>query len=301
MAGEAFARSASTPIDREVQGALPMLEACFRSAARAMRARLVTRTGKDLPVTVAEVRSASALEVMDGEAAAGNAVWCPFHFGRADLSGFMVMEGRLLSRLVGRLFGDGDVVLGTAESDRALSEVELSVGGRLCRELFDSLERYWPPPHPPRFFAGELSMARHGISDIPATTPMVVAVIRFGPEDNPLGVMECAVPGALAKGLSGKKQQAASRPEASRVLNFDRLMPVEVDLVVELARIELSLHVLENLQVGGDIPLGQLHEICARVNSSASFFGEAGTTGGMRSFKIGRRVGTASTSAPKDR
>ncbi len=301
MVGEAFARPSSAPVDREVQSALPMIEGCFRSAARAMRARLVTRTGKDLSVAVTEVRGASALELMDGEIASGNAVWCPFNFGRADLSGFAVMECRLLSRIVGRLFGDGEAILGALEVERVLSEVELSIGARLCRELFDSLERYWPPPHPPRFFSGDLSLGRHGIGDLPATTPMVVAEIRFGPELNPLGVMLCALPAALAKGLTGKKPLAGGRPDASRVLNFDRLMPVEVDLVVELARLELSLHVLENLEVGTDLLLGQVNELCARVNNGASFFGEAGTTGGVRSFKIARRVGTLSTLTSKDR
>ncbi len=301
MAGEAFARSSSAPIDREVQSALPMIEGAFRAAARAMRARLVTRTGKDLAVVVSDVRVATALELMDGDIATSTAVWCPFHFGRSDLSGFAVMECRLLSRIVGRLFGDGEAILGATEVERTLSEVELSIGGRLCRELFDSLERNWPPPHPPRFFSGELSMGRQGVADLPATAPMVVAEIRFGPEENPLGILQCAIPGALAKGLSGKKTLSDSRPDASRVLNFDRLMPVEVDLVVELARIELSLQVLENLQVGTDLLLGQVHELSARVNSSVSFYGEAGTAGGVRSFKIARRVGTASTLGTKDR
>lgn len=300
MIGEAFARSAAAPVDRDVQSALPTLENCFRAAVRGIRARLVTRTGRDLPVTLGEIRSTSVREVLEGEVATGLAVWCPFHLGRQDLSGFVVMEARLLSRLVGRLFGDGDLAIG-AEVERAPSEVELSVGSRMCRELFDSLERLWPPPHPPRFFAGETSTSRHGMSELAEGAPLVVIEVRFGPEDNPLGVLQCALPGALVKGAAGKKPAAATRPESTRTLNFDRLMPVEVDMVVELARIELTLRALENLQPGDELPLGAAHEVCARVNEKPSFYGEAGVVSGLRSFKIARRAGLPSTVGAKDR
>lgn len=300
MVGEAFARSASTPIDREVQSALPVLEGCFRAAVRAMRARLVTRTGRDLSVAMVESRLVTVTEVLESEIASANAVWCAFHLGRADLSGFVVMEGRLLSRLVGRLFGDGDVPA-MAEVERALSEVELSVAARMCRELFSSVERFWPGPHPPRFFPGEVTVARQGAAELPPSAAMVAVEVRFGTDDAPLGLLQLVLPGTLAKGLAGKKAPAASRPEASRVLNFDRLMPVSVELVVELARVELTLQSLENLKVGADLNLNSVHEVCARVNDRASFFGEAGSVGGQRSFKIGRRAVADSTSGDNDR
>jgi flagellar motor switch protein FliM len=300
MMGEAFARSAATPVDRDVASALPMLEGCFRSAVRATRARLVTRTGRDIPVVLQEVRSATALEVLSSDLATGHAVWCPFHLGRADLAGFVLLESRLLSRLVGRLFGDGDMPA-SFDVERTPSEVELSVGGRLCRELFASLERFWPPPHPPRFFAGDLSTARHGVSDIPVFAQMVVAEVRFGPEDAPLGFLQCILPGSLVRGMAGKKPPPATRPEASRTLNYDRLMPVEVELVVELARFELPLSALEDLQVGSELPLGGGQDVCGRVNDRVYFFGDAGVAAGVRSFKIARRVGGSSTAPARDR
>jgi len=301
MMGEAFARSASTPVDREVQAALPALENCFRTAVRGVRSRLVTRTGRDLQVQLGEVRASPAREVLEGEVASGQAVWCPFHLGRQDLSGFVVMEARLLCSLVGRLFGEGEGSTGFGSASRPSSEMELSVGARMCRELFDSLERLWPPPHPPRFFAGDTVGGRHGVAEIGETVPMVVIEVRFGPEDNPLGVLLCALPGALVKGMAASRPAAATRPENTRVLNFERLMPVEVDMVVELARVELSLRALENLRVGDDLTLGAAREVCARVNEKASFFGEAGTVAGVRSFKIARRAGPPSTVAGKDR
>lgn len=300
MVGEVLAHTPAAPIDREVQTALPLLDNCFRTAARQARARLVTRTGRDLPVTLEDLRSAPATDVLESDIADG-AVWCPFHLGRADLAGFVLIEARLLSRLVGRLFGsagDGDV---SNAAERCPSEVELSVGARLCREFFTSLERLWPPPHPPRFYPGEVSPSRHGLADIPGSAPMVVAELRFGSAESPTGTLIFALPGALVRGMAARKAPVASRPDASRVLNYERLMPVEVDMVVELARIELSLQFLEGLKAGDDVPLGVVNEVCARVNDRASFFGEAGSSGGVRSFKIGRRAADASTGAANDR
>jgi flagellar motor switch protein FliM len=74
-------------------------------------------------------------------------------------------------------------------------------------------------------------------------------------------------------------------------------MPVEVDVVVEVARIELQLSTLENLQVGDEIPLGSMNEARALINGRPAFAGEPGTKGSMRSFRIVRRLGGAPNSS----
>jgi flagellar motor switch protein FliM len=70
---------------------------------------------------------------------------------------------------------------------------------------------------------------------------------------------------------------------------------------VELARFELSLATLEGLKTGDSVPLGVVRDVCARVNARPSFYGEAGSSGGMRSLKIGRRANGPSTVSAKDR
>jgi hypothetical protein len=58
--------------------------------------------------------------------------------------------------------------------------------------------------------------------------------------------MLVVLPGSLLRGP--RKLAPVARTETARVLNFDRLMPIEVDMVVELARFELSLATLEGLK-----------------------------------------------------
>ena len=94
----------------------------------------------------------------------------------------------------------------------------------------------------------------------------------------------------LAPRTSGWRRSPAPVAPAVRTPRFDRLLPVTVDLPVEIARIELTYTQLEQLQIGDEIPIGTLTEARALANGQLAFIGEPGTTGSTRSFRVTKKI-----------
>jgi len=281
-------RATVVPPDRDLQAALPFVETCFRGVARRIRARLVNRTGIDTPVVAAAIHAQPAGTLIDNPELA-DAMWCPFRLDRADLRGFTVVQGQLLARLIGRLFGEGsDVAL---YQPRPVTEVEITIGSRLCADVYAAVEEYWPVRSMPRLISDPAGASHHVLGDFPAGASMIVCELHFGRADALLGRLIMALPMGILRDVIARRSPPAGKTPPPRTLKFDRLMPVEVDVVVEVARIELQLSTLENLQVGDEIPLGSMSEAKALVNGKPAFVGEPGTKGSMRSFRIARRLG----------
>ena len=281
-------RSSVIPPDRDLQAALPFVETCFRGVARRMRARLVNRSGVDTPVTASNIYAQPAGVILDNPEIA-DAMWCPLRIERGDLRGFAVFQGQLLARLIDRLFGGGSEV--SVYQPRPVTEVEIKIGARLCREVFDDIEEYWPVGSRPRILTedGSAGASHHVLGEFPPTSPMVVCDLTFGRPDQSLGRLLIALPNSVLRDLVQKRAPAPVAP-AVRTPRFDRLLPVTVDLTVEIARIELTYTQLEQLQIGDEIPIGTLTEARALANGQLAFIGEPGTKGSTRSFRITKKI-----------
>lgn len=282
-------RSAVIPPDRDLQAALPFAETCFRGVARRMRARLVNRTGVDTPVSASGVYAQPAGAILDNPELA-DAMWCPFRIERGDLRGFAVVQGQLLARLIDRLFGGGAEV--SPYQPRPVTEVEIKIGARLCREVFEAIEEYWPAGTRPRIHVetAAAGASHHVLGEFPPTAPMVVCDLTYGRTDHTLGRLLVALPNSILRDLSQRRPASTTAPAPARAMKMDRLMPVSVDLTVEIARVSLTYNQLEGLQIGDEIPIGPISEAKALANGEPAFIGEAGTKGSVRSFRVTKKL-----------
>jgi flagellar motor switch protein FliM len=290
-------RSAVVPPDRDLHAALPFVETCFRGVARRIRARLVNRTGVDTIVQASAAYAQPAGTLIDNPELA-DAMWCPFRMDRGELRGFAAVQGQLLARLIGRLFGEGATAELAPYQPRPVTEVEITIGTRLCTDVYAAIEEYWPVRSMPRIVPEPAGGSHHVLGEFPPTAPMIVCDLHFGRPEASLGRLIVALPTGLLRDLVARRSPQPDKKPAPRPVKFDRLMPVEVEVVIQVAKIELNLSTLENLAVGDEIPLGSLSDARAIVNGRPAFSGEPGTKGSMRSFRITRRLIGPANSSP---
>ena len=91
--------------DREAAAALPALEDLFRSVARRVRTRLVNRAGSDVPVRLGVAQVTTVGHILDDSETRAGGIFAVFRFEPLGLPGLVVVQGRLLSRIVGVMLG----------------------------------------------------------------------------------------------------------------------------------------------------------------------------------------------------
>jgi flagellar motor switch/type III secretory pathway protein FliN len=297
----------SAQLARDVQDVAPLLDEAFGLALRRVRALLATRSGIDAAVRVTGISGMDLHAFLETEASLDAVLWCSFEVASGATSGtaapqpattaLVALEGRLLSLLMGRLFGEGDTEP-SAWAARAATAVERSVGGRLCAELMNALAGAWTDGPAPRFVPVAVAPNRRIAANLDPRSAVLVTTIQVG-EDPSLGRLQVALPAALL--IAPPAPVPIEPPLRVRKPQFERLLPVEVDLVVELGRVSLPLGALQALAVGDEIPLGAISEAAGRIGGRTAFIGEPGTSGDLRSFRIVRRVESSSSSAEDDR
>jgi flagellar motor switch protein FliM len=67
-------------------------------------------------------------------------------------------------------------------------------------------------------------------------------------------------------------------------------MPVEVEMVAELARLQLTVDTLRYMSVGDTLEVGSVRSALVSVNGKTVFEGQPGEVDGHRSIQIRRRV-----------
>jgi flagellar motor switch protein FliM len=285
------------PLDRDARLASPVLEEVFNAAARRVRARLATRVGTDVPVRLAGVRNVELSEFLEGSDYSDAALWTTFATDAAGEVALVAVEGRLIARLIGRLLGEGDSD-SSEYVPRPVTEVEMSIGARVCRELIEAVESCWTMSSAPRFRFDQSAPSRRVCSDLDGSQVMTVSTLEVSLAGTLLGTIFVALPMALLRRLVPRGAAApvpAAPASASRPPQFDRVMPVEVDLVVELARVNIPLHQLQALRAGDELFIGTVAEAVARVGDQAIFTGEPGSSGALRSIRITSRTFSLST------
>lgn len=276
--------------DREIVSAIPLVEDCLRQAVRRLRTRMLTRAGSDTPVRLVSTTLMTVAELLEWPEVRNGTAFTGFYVERGNVSGFSVIEGQLLERLTARLFGDFGAP-NEGGISRGATDVELRVATRMSEEFFLAIEEYWPVRPAPRLIPRKSTSNRHGVADTPVASSVVVAVLECGPEDEPFGRLVTALPALLLRGVAGVVELPASaRSTSQRPLDYDRVSGCEVEMVVELARLQSTLGTLSRLQIGDVLSLPMAAGANARVNGRPSFTGEPGACDGVRSFRVTRRV-----------
>ena len=271
---------------REASAALPRVESFFQLVAAQLRARLVNRSAADVPVRVSgvEVRTLGALH-REPEFA-GGCVLGELRLGSGMPTGIVVIQHNLLTRLIAVLLGEGLEESNELSQFRALTPVERRIAGRICEDLVAGIGSCWPGTAKPECCFGGL------VSPAVLTDPMVsgssvyTAMLDFGPAGSALGLMAVAIPVSALSGSETSRTEAAPKRRESSLAS---VMPVELEVVVELTRIKLTVNRLRSLEVGEVVPLGSLRDAVVKVNGMPLFEGQAGVSGGARSVKLVRR------------
>jgi flagellar motor switch protein FliM len=230
-------------------------------------------------------------------AAPDSSLWARF----SDVAGggptLIIVEGQLLAALIGRLFGAED-----GEAPRPIggepTEVERAVGARLCRELIDAIRGCWIGSAPPQLLQGEVAPSARVVEDLDPGDVYLVTELILGAPEEPLGALKVALPMTFMRGVApSRPQKPPPAPPAPKMLRYDRVFPIEVDLVVELTRVTVPLGRLRTLAVGDELSLSSLGDAFGRVGDRKALAGEAGVRDGVRSFRVIRRLSSSNLEA----
>jgi flagellar motor switch protein FliM len=270
----------------------------FGGVARRLRGQLTTRTGVDSPTSVAALTLTTLGALCTGAAYADAALWCASAITGAENPAYIVFERRLLGRLMGRLFGEGELQTSKPRAG-AITEVEQVIGARISRELVEAISGSWSGAKPMLMRPTAVACSRRICADVAPETPYAIVELEISGSDAQ-GRIFVAIPAAVVETLAPPEQPR--KPSlARRVPKFDRVLDVRLELTIELARLEVPVRRLHALKVGDELPLGALAETSAFLSDRRVFFGEPGTSGGLRSFRIKRRLDSPSSPEESDR
>ena len=199
------------------------------------------------------------------------------------------MQHELLTRLIAVLLGEEMSDNDTPAQLRALSPVERRIASRMCADLLAETTACWPESPAPHIQLGTLAASTRPRDASISTVPVYSATFDLGPVDSPLGLLTLGLPLHALSALAEEESDEAP-PPVVRGPDLSRVMPVEVELVVELTSMRLTVNELRALEVGDVVPLGSMRSALVRVNGLPLFEGQAGAANGARSIKITRRV-----------
>jgi flagellar motor switch protein FliM len=275
--------------------AMPAAESFFKTIASRLRARMVTRSATDIPIRTSMVEIRSLGEVFSDPQYLEGGVYGTLWVGSARLPGAILIQQDLLSRLISVLLGQSLEDVNTPAQFRALSPVERRIASRLCTEVLNEAISCWPEQPAPRIQFSGLMGSAQPMDPSMTTVPVYSATLDFGPSDSPLGLLNLALPVHALDSLSAMSHSAAAADVAAPVKkrrSLEAVMPVEVELSVELTQLHLTVNRLRGLAVGDVVDLGAVRDALIKVNGLPLFEGQAGVASGVRSVKIKRRVQT---------
>ena len=276
--------------DREAAAALPALEDLFRSVARRVRTRLVNRAGSDVPVRLGVAQVTTVGHILDDSETRAGGIFAVFRFEPLGLPGLVVVQGRLLSRIVGVMLGENIDDEPPPYRSRQVTEVELRIAKRACEDVMNGLMESWPSQKPIRIAVDSIGTNPRAASGLAQTTPVVAASLDFGRPDDPFGLMIVAIPAQTTRDLRVPKVKALSRSARSGALDLERVRPVSLELVAELAQVQVPISTLDNLKIGSMIDLGPARYVDVKVNGHTTIVAEPGESRGCHSFRVLRKV-----------
>jgi len=249
----------------------------FRKVVPGLRRRLVNRVGSSLRVALGEVGSASIGECLDvrssGPAAVGEFQLAP------NLKAMVIFEGNVLCRFLGMMLGeDPDKPIVTARP--ILTRVDLRIGRRICEDFIDTLGVQTGLEGNTKLL--DVRPAPRSLGWIPRSSRVLTAALEFGPEDAPFGKAQVVLPLNTTQLLFGS---AAPLGEA-RAAHVESILPVQVEVIAELARVKMAIAALSNLSEGSMIELGRPGDVRLTVNGKTAIYAEGGESDGMRSVRI---------------
>lgn len=281
---------------KDSQDAMPVIEEFLRSVGNRLRSKLVNRTSSDIQVDLQEVviQSIEAIRRMDDMAADG--VFGLMRFDAPMLPGVVCLQRGLLTRVIGAMLGDdqgadeGEEEEASDDGPRPLSPVEQRIAHRMFKDTVRDICEMWPESEAPSVeLDGQPGNAR--IIDIQVSEEEVVAAtFLVGAEDDEYGRMVVSIPTQTLRNVGQKRDRPRQPQRPEKVPKMERVMPVEVEVVAEMARVPMRVRDLRNLRAGDLLPLGPLDAAKVRVNGRALLQGEPGVANGQRSIRVRKKI-----------
>ena len=276
--------------DRETTATLPALEDLFRAAARDIRTRLVNRAGADIPVRLGVAQVSTVGDILEDTDTRDGGVFGVFRFNPLGLPGLLIIQGSLLARLVGVLLGEDPDAEAPPYRVRPVTRVEMRFCRRVVEDVLESLSAAWPTDTPPRLEIEMLGSNPRLAKGLSQTTSMVAASLDFGPPYAPYGLMTVAVPGQATRDLQVPDVAPISAKVRNSRYDAQRVMPVRLTAIAELARTDVTLRELHQLEPGSVLDLGPRQTVQVRINGRVVMTGEPGSKGGSHSVRILTKV-----------
>jgi flagellar motor switch protein FliM len=268
---------------------MPAVEDFFHAIALRIRARLVNRSAADIEVRVAGVEVKPLGAVLEDSEYRENAVYGLMRFTPPGLPGLIVLQGTLLSKIVGAMLGEYMDDEADPPVVRALTAVEQQIAVRVCNDVVSELKDAWPVADVPRIEVDRPATSGRVVAGAVRSVSVFSATLDFGPPTNPYGLLSCNVPVQVFRNM-GAPSVIEQEPQAERSVDLSRVMPLEVEMVAELAKINMSVTQLRALEVGDTLDVGPVRTATLKINGMPVMEGKPGEVGGHRSVQILRRL-----------
>jgi len=274
---------------RSTEQSIPVVEEFFRALSLRVRARLVNRSRSNIHVRMSEVEVRTLGQVKEDGDFKDDGVYGVLRFDSLRVPAAAVLQRTLLTRIIGAMLGDEEGPDDDEDNEfRPLSQVEVRIAQRLFRELSEDLKAVWPHrPAPPIVLDGSPGQSRL-IDQAVSSEEVFHAVFDFGPPAGTWGRLCITVPTQVLR-ASGSRSLEANGRRRERP-DMGRVMPVEIEVVAEMARVAMRVRDLKKLEVGDLVPLGALESALVRINGRPVLAAEPGHADGQRSIRVLDRV-----------
>lgn len=277
--------------EKDSPKAVPDLEESLRVAARTLQRSLGSRAGGDFRVRTRGIRIKPLHVFMEDSRPKEPSIFVTFNNGATSQPGLILFSGKLLSRIMGCMLGDGEESGMYYRAKHPITDLEMRVGRRVVQDLLTGLNSHWPDPTGTRFRLVQASTHARFLTPDLREDDCIGCRIEISSGDVDFGGLLVTVP--LPANLSPMRKMASSgvgaQEEAS--LQRERAMDMRVELTAELARVSLTLGEVRQLGVGDIIPLGPNSASLVRVQDKPVLKAEPGLSDGYRSVRIIEKLG----------
>jgi flagellar motor switch protein FliM len=281
---------------KDSQEAMPVIEEFLRTVGSRLRSKLVNRTSGDIQVELQEVVIQSIEAVRRRDDMASDGVFGLLRFDTPMLPGVVCLQRGFLTRVIGAMLGDApeaeeeEVEEAVEDGPRPLSPVEQRIALRMFRDTLRDIQEVWPDSDAPSVqLDGQPGNAR--IIDLQVSEEEVVtATFLIRSDGDEFGRMVVGIPTQTLRSVGQKRDRPTKPQKADKEPQMSRVMPVEVEVVAEMARVPMRVRDLRNLRAGDLLPLGPLDAAKVRVNGRALLQGEPGVANGQRSVRVRKKI-----------
>ncbi len=275
--------------ENDAPKAVPDLEESLRVAARTLQRSLGSRAGGDFRVRARGIRIKPLRSFMEEHRPKEPSIFATFSNGVSAQPGLVLMSGKLLSRIMGCMLGDGEESGMYYRAKHPITDLEMRVARRVVSDLLNGLNSHWPDPSGTRFRIGQLSPHGRFITPDLREEPAIGSRVEISSGDVNFGTLLITVPvPANLSPLNGRSM--GKQPDVDPSVLRERAMDMRVEVRAELARVPLTLGEVRNLAVGDIVPLGPSHASVLCVHDRAVLRAEPGLSDGYRSVRVVERL-----------